>query len=230
MILCNKIDIRYKDEVLVDFGFTLHSSTALVGQSGSGKSLSLKAILGMLPSSLSANLDIQSEVPLVRGESVGFVPQNAFTALSPMTKIKNQWLGDLDEARRLFALVGLDVELLERFPAELSGGQLQRVIIAIALSTRPYLLLLDEPTTALDPFLREEIIEILVQLRKEIGFLMLFVTHDMTIARRLCDEIVVLKEGYCVESGTSETIFMHPKEMYTKNLIEASFSQREFRK
>jgi len=229
VIVCRKIEIKHGDKSLVDFGFTLSSSTALVGQSGSGKSLTLKALLGMLPATLEANLDIQSEVLLQRGKSMGFVPQNAFTALSPMTKIKKQWLGDLGDARRLFHLVGLDEELLERYPSELSGGQLQRVIIAIALSTRPYLLLLDEPTTALDPFLREEIVEILVQLRKEIGFLMLFVTHDMTIARRLCNEIVVLKDGRCVESGPSETIFNSPQEIYTKTLIEATFSQREFR-
>ncbi|MBN2768896.1 MAG: ABC transporter ATP-binding protein [Campylobacterales bacterium] len=230
MIACNKIYIKHKKSVLVDIGFDIKSATALVGQSGSGKSLTLKALLGLLPRSLDSELDIKSDFELIRGKSIGFVPQNAFTALSPMSIIKKQWIGDMKNAYELFEMTGLDSGLLERFPSELSGGQLQRVIISIALAPKPKLLLLDEPTTALDPNLREEIIKILIQLQQKIGFLMLFVTHDMSIAKKLCDDIVVLKNGKCIEGGNAKRIFEQPKEPYTKELIDSSFENREFRK
>ena len=229
MLKCKKILIKHKEEVLVDFSFSLKKSLALVGQSGSGKSLTLKALLGLLPETLQSVLEIESDFKLKRGESIGFVPQNSFTALSPMTRIKDQWLGNFDDAKRLFDMVGLDNLLLDRFPSELSGGQLQRVVIAIALSKNPKLLLLDEPTTALDPKLRDEIVKILVQLQNEIGFLMLFVTHDIKIAGELCEEILVLKEGQSVEFGKAKEILFSPKEGYTQQLIEASFANREFR-
>jgi peptide/nickel transport system ATP-binding protein len=230
MIVCKKIYIKHKEETLVDISFDIKSSTALVGQSGSGKSLTLKALMDLLPTSLESQLDVQSEFELVRGKSIGFVPQNAFTALSPMSHIKKQWIGDLKNAIELFEMTGLDVALLDRFPSELSGGQLQRVIISMALASKPKLLLLDEPTTALDPQLRDEIIKILIQLQEKIGFLMLFVTHDMSIAKKLCDDIVVLKQGKCIESGDAKSIFERPKDLYTKELIDAGFENREFRK
>jgi peptide/nickel transport system ATP-binding protein len=111
----------------------------------------------------------------------------------------------------------------------LSGGQLQRVVVAMALSSDPRLLLLDEPTTALDPALRKEMVKILVQLQEEFGFLMLFVTHDIKIAESLCRDILVIKEGRVVEEGAAKEIIAHPQESYTKQLIEASFANREFR-
>ena len=230
MISCKKITVQHQDRKLVDISFDIKSATALVGQSGSGKSLTLKALLGLLPATLEVKLQIESDFELVRGKSIGFVPQNAFTALSPMSVIKKQWIGDLKSAHELFDMTELDSTLLDRFPAQLSGGQLQRVIISMALASKPKLLLLDEPTTALDPDLRDEIIKILIQLQKKIGFLMLFVTHDMSIAKRLCDDIVVLKDGKCIESGSAKDIFVHPQEAYTKELIDSSFENREFRK
>ena len=125
--------------------------------------------------------------------------------------------------------VDLDLALLERFPPELSGGQLQRVVIAIALSGEPRLLLLDEPTTALDPKTRVVIIELLKRLQASQGFKILFVTHDMHSASSLCDEICVIKEGRVQESGLMESVVENPSSPYTKTLIEASFANRKFR-
>jgi len=125
--------------------------------------------------------------------------------------------------------VGLDMNLLERFPPELSGGQLQRVVIAIALSGSPKLLMLDEPTTALDPTTRVVIIDLLKRLQKEQGFKILFVTHDMHSASALCEEICVIKAGRVQESGMMAEVVSHPKSPYTKTLIEASFANRKFR-
>src|SRR3990167_2653983 len=123
----SKLRITIDEKSLVDIRFSILSSLALVGQSGSGKSLTIKALLGMLPSSMKLELEYENSFELVAGESLSFVPQNPFTALSPLTKIKKQFFIPLSKVEKLFAQVGLDMELLERFPPELSGGQLQRV-------------------------------------------------------------------------------------------------------
>ena len=225
----SKLQIRLKDITLVDIAFEISSSLALVGQSGSGKSLTLKGLLGMLPKEMSLELECSADFELVAGKSLAFIPQNPFTALSPLTKIRKQFFVDESRVRELFDSVGLSYDLLERFPPELSGGQLQRVVIAIALSNKPELLLLDEPTTALDPQTRVMIIELLKELQIKEGFKMLFVTHDISSAKSLCEHICVLKEGKIVESGLMDEVMNRPKEKYTKILIEANFANREFR-
>ncbi|SFV59786.1 Oligopeptide transport ATP-binding protein OppF (TC 3.A.1.5.1) [hydrothermal vent metagenome] len=228
-MICHNLTIANGKESLVKISFRIDSSLALVGQSGSGKSLTLKAILGLLPSNLTSTLDIEAPFEIIRGDTIAFVPQNAFTAFSPMTRLRDQWLNSLDDIDEIFELLGLDISLIDRFPSELSGGQLQRVIVAMALSSKPRLLLLDEPTTALDPNLREEMVKILLQLQERFDFLILFVTHDIEVAKNLCQDIVVLKDGRVVEYGSSIEILRNPKESYTRRLIEAGFAHREFR-
>ena len=224
-----KLHISYQNDTLVDIAFDINTSLALVGQSGSGKSLSLKALLGMLPDGMKIQLEFESPFELSNGKTLAFVPQNPFTALSPLTKISKQFFASDAKMRELFEKVGLDYELSKRFPPELSGGQLQRVIIAMALSSDPRLLLLDEPTTALDPKNREVIIELLKDLQKKMGFKMLFVTHDMKSASDLCEDICVIKNGKVVEYGALSKVLNQPKEEYTKVLISSNFSNREFR-
>jgi peptide/nickel transport system ATP-binding protein len=224
-----KLRVSLDGRDLVDIGFTVNHSLALVGQSGSGKSLTLKALLGMLPSRMVLDLELEADFVFERGKTIAFVPQNPFTALSPLTKIKDQFFVGEDKMEALCQSVDLDLALLERFPPELSGGQLQRVIIAIALSAEPRLLMLDEPTTALDPKTREVIIELLKRLQERQGFKILFVTHDMHSASALCDEICVIKEGKVQESGLMESVLQRPSSPYTKTLIEASFANRKFR-
>lgn len=224
-----KLSISLGAKKIVDIGFCINSSLALVGQSGSGKSLSIKALLGMLPYGMELELEHDGGFELVAGESVAFVPQNPFTALSPLTKIKKQFFVPLKKVEWLFAQVGLDISLLERFAPELSGGQLQRVVIAMALSHEPKLLLLDEPTTALDPQTREVILALLKSLQSEFGFKILFVTHDINSAKILCKDICVIKNGAVVESGELESVIKNPKSEYTKTLIDANFANRKFR-
>jgi len=200
-----KLKIDLDDKNLVDISFEIESSLALVGQSGSGKSLSIKALLGMLPSQMKSYLDLDGSFELLVGDTIAFVPQNPFTALSPLTKIKKQFFVDDKKVEELFCQVDLDLDLLDRFAPELSGGQLQRVVIAMALSSEPKLLMLDEPTTALDPKTRVLILELLKKLQEKHNFKMLFVTHDMNSAKSLCKHICV------------------------KKLIEANFANRNFR-
>ncbi len=225
----SKLKITLEEKILVDIDFEISSSLALVGQSGSGKSLTLKALLGMLPSSMKCELEVDGDFELKAGDTLSFVPQNPFTALSPLTKIKDQFFIPLDRVKTLFEQVGLDVGLLDRFPPELSGGQLQRVVIAMALESQPKLILLDEPTTALDPQTRVVILDLLRSLSDEFGFKILFVTHDMSSAKSLCEDICVIKNGKVVESGSMSSTLNNPNTEYTKTLIDANFSNREFR-
>lgn len=226
----SKLHITLNDKTLVDISFGISSSLALVGQSGSGKSLTLKALLGMLPSSMECDLESDSDFELKAGDSISFVPQNPFTALSPLTKIRDQFFVLDEKIEELFNQVGLELDFLDRYPPDLSGGQLQRVVIAIALSNSPKLLLLDEPTTALDPENRVVILDLLRELQSKFGFKILFVTHDMNSAANLCEDICIIKDGKIVENGSLELVLLNPEKEYTKTLIEANFAHREFRK
>ncbi len=214
---------------LVDISFEIVHSLGLVGESGSGKSLTLKALLGMLPKNLRAQIEYDADFELQAGKTVSLVPQNPFTALSPLTKIKKQFFCSKERMEYLLGEIGLQKELLERYPPELSGGQLQRVVVAMALESAPKLLLLDEPTTALDPQTTDMILQLLLRLQSEMGFLMLFVTHDISSAAKICEDICVVKEGRVVEYGKINSILEEPKDPYTKELIEANFANRNFR-
>ncbi len=228
-IKIEKLLIKNGDKKLVDISFEIDSSFALVGQSGSGKSLTLKALLGMLPANLEYELEVDSGFELKRGASVAIVVQNPFTALSPMTKIKDQFFISENSAKELMRMVELDESLLQRYPSELSGGQLQRVVIALALALKPKLLLLDEPTTALDHNTKDSIISLLVELQKNIGYKILFVTHDIDLVKKICQKIAILKNGIIVERGDVEAVLLNPKDDYTKELIASNFKNRERR-
>ncbi len=225
-----KLKISLEDKILVDINLNIKKSLALVGQSGSGKSLTLKALLFMLPQTMTCDLDYDANFILKAGDSISFVPQNPFTALSPLTKIKKQFFISQEKQEKLFLQVGLNPQLLERFAPELSGGQLQRIVIAMAIQSKPKLMLLDEPTTALDPKTRVLILKLLKKLQEEMGFKILFVTHDMNSAVSLCEDICVIKDGLVIEDGKILEILQSPKKNYTKILIEANFKNREFRR
>jgi peptide/nickel transport system ATP-binding protein len=229
MIKIKKLKIYSDKKTIVDIKFDINNSLALVGQSGSGKSLTLKALLGMLPKGLKCDLEMENSFELKAGENISLVPQNPFTALSPLTKIKKQFFCSLERKKKLFKEVDLDLELLERYPPELSGGQLQRAVIAIALESSPKLLLLDEPTTALDSKTTQMILKLLLKLQKEMGFKMLFVTHDILSASKICEDVCVIKEGSLIEYGKINFILKNPQNIYTKTLIEANFANRNFR-
>ena len=223
-----KLEIKHNGNTLVDLSFTISNSTALIGESGSGKSLTLKALLNLLPNTLDANKQIDSNF-ILNSESIGFIPQNPFTSLSPMTKIDKQFFCDNKRKEEVLQLVDLDTWVLNKFPNQLSGGQIQRVIIAIALSKDIKFLLLDEPTTALDIQNRNNIIALIDQLIKKLNILILFVTHDIESIKTLCEEIIIIKDGNIVEMGKTNDILNNPKNTYTKTLINSTFKNKTFR-
>lgn len=225
--------IKDADKELVNINFNITTSTALIGQSGSGKSLTIKSLLGMLPKNLKKDIKLDSNFTLSK-ENIGFVPQNPFTSLSPLTKIGKQFLlkdrlVSKEEKIKLLKLVGLGDTILDRFPMELSGGQLQRIVIAIAISSKPKILLLDEPTTALDTDTKTNILNLLEDLKEKLNLLILFVTHDIKSIENITNDIVIIKDGLIVENGKTKEILENPKNSYTKDLINSGFSHREYR-
>ena len=228
MLKINKLKISSPNKQLVDISFDIKDSSALIGESGSGKSLTLKALLNLLPSTLKLDKDINSTFEL-NYDTIGFIPQNPFTSLSMMTKIKAQFFCPIEKKEEVLKLVDLDISLLNKFPSQLSGGQIQRIVIAIALSRNIKLLLLDEPTTALDEENKTNIINLINDLKNRLNILILFVTHDIESIKDICNEIIILKDGQIIEKGFTRDILSSPKEDYTKKLINSTFKNKNFR-
>ena len=229
MLKVHRLTIKDKEKRVVDVSFEIKNRLGIIGQSGSGKSLILKTLLGMQPSSLDTTFEYDYKERIQRGINIAFVPQNPFTALSPLTKIKEQFFTPIDKVHEVFALVNLDISLLDKYPPQLSGGQLQRVIIAQAIVSEAQIILFDEPTTALDSKNVDTILNLINELQVKLGFKMVFVTHDMDVASRVTDSLIILHEGLIVESGENEMIFNNPQNSYTKLLLESNFKNREFR-
>ena len=223
-----KLQIKSNKKKLLDLSFDISDSTALIGESGSGKSLTLKALLNLLPSSLEIEKDISSNFE-INYNSIGFIPQNPFTSLSNMTKIKNQFFCSDEKKEEVLKLVNLDKDILKKFPSQLSGGQIQRIVIAIALSRDIKILLLDEPTTALDEENKNNVITLIDEIKEKLNILILFVTHDINSIRNICKNIIILKNGEIIEQGTTNDILFSPKEDYTKRLINSTFKDKTFR-
>ena len=232
-LIITKLSLAFQNTSLVNLvedsaTILINDSVALVGQSGSGKSLTLKTILNMTPKELEVSFKYQCDFPLTH-ENIGFIPQNPFTSLSPMTKIKKQFFCEEKQIDSLLTLVKLDLDFKNKFPLQLSGGQLQRVVIAIALSKNPKLLLLDEPTTALDETSKNVILDLIKSLQQQMQFLIIFVSHDVESIKNVCKDIIILKDGKICEMGKTKDILNNPTQNYTKQLISSNFKNREFR-
>ncbi|MYW94549.1 ABC transporter ATP-binding protein [Amycolatopsis rubida] len=221
---------------------------ALVGESGSGKSVTALSLLGLLPDTAtvtgSAVLDGRDlytvdgpALRAVRGGEIGMVFQEPMSALNPVFRIGTQLVDAVrahrtvsraaarERARELLELVELDARrVLRAYPHELSGGQLQRVVIAIALIHDPKLLVADEPTTALDVTVQAGILQLLRSLRDRLGTAILLVTHDMGVVADVADRVVVLREGQVVEQNTAAGLFASPRAGYTRELLDSVLS------
>ncbi|MDN4069374.1 ABC transporter ATP-binding protein [Paenibacillus vini] len=214
----------------VSFALGKGETLGLVGESGSGKSLTLRAILGLLPRGVEKVAGtVQSD------ERTAMVFQDPRGALDPLCPVVKQ-LSEVVRFRQQVskkAARGIALELLkslglpdslkteDRYPSQLSGGQCQRVVIAIALACKPSILLCDEPTTALDVTVQKQIIETISALQKELGFAMVFVTHNLAVAAAMCSKLCVMKNGEIVEQGETLELLQHPKDPYTQMLINS---------
>ncbi|UOR01458.1 ABC transporter ATP-binding protein [Leucobacter allii] len=224
------------------------SATALVGESGSGKTLSMLAVMGLLPPGIGVlggearleGVDLLALPPRARrrlnGSRIALIPQDAMAALNPTLDVQTQFELVLRTHERLggAAAKARTVELLDQvgipsaasrlrsYPHEFSGGQRQRVMIALALSCRPELLIADEPTTALDVTIQQQILDLVARLREELDMTVLWITHDLGVVAGLADRVAVLRHGRMVESGTAEQIFFRPEQPYTRQLLAAT--------
>ncbi len=176
----------------------------------------------------------ESELREIRWSQISIVLQSALSALNPVRRIAKEFdevlqvhNSGLDKAQRraraveLLDMVGLDEDRLDRFPHELSGGQRQRIMIALALALDPQLVIMDEPTTALDVVTQREIVNQLAELRERLGFAMIFITHDLSLLVELADEIVVMYAGEIVERAPAAELYSAPRHPYTLALINS---------
>lgn len=225
----------------IDLSVSAGEAVALIGESGSGKSTVAKLCLGVETSSQGAVMFDGRPVPPIGSAEhraftrhVQLVPQSPFLATDPRMRIGEQIREPLDIHRKgsaveravrveeLMETVGLSGYLAQRFPHEVSGGQLQRVVIARALALEPRLLICDEPTSALDVSVQGQIIELLKTLRSERRLSLLFITHDLRIIRSLCDRVAVMNAGQIVEYANIEDVFERPSHPYTRDLLAAA--------
>jgi peptide/nickel transport system ATP-binding protein len=216
----------------------------LAGESGSGKSMTAFAVLGLASTfgarvEGSIRLDGEELVGAsperlrdVRGSRISMIFQSPVSALDPLLPVGRVFERALrlhgssrQEARERAATalgeVLLTPDLLERYPHQLSGGQAQRVAIAIALALRSEVLLADEPTSALDVTVQAEIVDLLERLRLERNMSILFISHDLAVIAEVCDRVAVMREGRVVEEGSAERVLVDPRHGYTRQLVRA---------
>jgi microcin C transport system ATP-binding protein len=223
-------------------------AVGLVGESGSGKSVTALSVLQLLPYPAArhpgGSIRFRGEELLgapparlreLRGNRVAMIFQEPLSSLNPLHSVERQ-IGEVlfvhkglgrqaarERVRELLRLVGLPeaVDRLSALPHEFSGGQQQRIMIAMALANEPDLLIADEPTTALDVTVQAQILELLQSLRRKLGMALLLITHDLGIVRRVADRVYVMTEGEVVEHGPTRTLFEAPTHPYTKKLLAA---------
>lgn len=220
----------------------------LVGESGSGKSVTAKNVMRLLPtppaSVLSGEIlfkgrDIlklsEKEMRSVRGNEISMIFQEPMTSLNPVYTCGNQIMEAVmlhqhvdkktarAKAEEMLKLVGMSMpeERLKNYPHELSGGMRQRVMIAMALCSNPSLLIADEPTTALDPTIQAQILELIGELQKKLGMSVLYITHDLGVVAELCHRVVVMYAGMVMEVAQTEDLFSKPAHPYTQGLMKA---------
>ena len=224
----------------------------LVGESGSGKTVTAMSIAGLLPRkqcTYSGDILLNGQDLLhvdrsllrkLHGREIGVVFQEPMSSMDPLMKIGEQ-VGEVlrihtalsakeRKAKVLQAMEAVELNDVEKvyrsYPHELSGGMLQRAMIAAAIVIEPSLLLLDEPTTALDVTIQAQILELLRRLNRELGISMLFISHNLKVVRKLCGRVAVMQRGVLVETGDTEQVYMNPQHPYTRHLIEAIPSRK----
>ncbi|MDN3311002.1 ABC transporter ATP-binding protein [Microbacterium oryzae] len=236
-------------DVVKNLSFSVPRGGALgiVGESGSGKSMTSLAVMGLLPKGGSATGRIsfdgreltalpEREMRGVRGDRIAMIFQDPLSSLNPYYKVGTQiveaYLSHRSgvsrrEARRV-AIEALErvhirdaAQRIDHYPHQFSGGMRQRIMIAMALSMEPDLIIADEPTTALDVTVQAQILDLLSEIRQDTGASLILITHDLAVVSEVTDDIVVMREGAVVEQGTTEQVFSDPQADYTRRLLDA---------
>ncbi|MEV4250787.1 ABC transporter ATP-binding protein [Streptosporangium canum] len=241
MLAIEGLQIRYGSRLIVD-GVDLRvrkgETFGLVGESGSGKSLTARAAVGLLPRGVTATGSItvggaqlvgagERVLRRLRGSRIGLLMQDPFAMLNPLRTAGQHIAESLPWARRSeiadrLAEVGIDdPSVLKRYPFQLSGGMRQRIALAAALARDPELLIADEPTTALDATIQDEIMRLLARIQRERGMSVLLITHDLRVAFALCDRLAVMYAGRIVEHGPARAVSGDPGHPYTAGLLRA---------
>ncbi|NMM63421.1 ABC transporter ATP-binding protein [Clostridium sp. P21] len=240
-------DVKTKEEIVSNVSFKLESNTCLgiVGESGSGKSMTAKAILGLTNPWLKVsgsvkfdNMDLLKvkgdTIRKIRGKRICMILQDAMSAFDPLYTIGYQMIETLCENTNVSKkeAESLSVDALEKmcinepeqvvkkYPHQLSGGMLQRCMIALSMSMKPDIIIADEPTTALDSINQREVVEEFKRLREVAGTAIIFISHDLGVVQYLAQDILVMKNGKCVEYGNASKVFKNPEHEYTKYLID----------
>jgi ABC-type glutathione transport system ATPase component len=241
------LQVSFGDRLVVDvgeLGVAEAEIVGLAGESGSGKSMTTLAVLGlahtvgatvrgsiMLDGTELAGMS-QRELRDVRGRRVAAIFQSPAAAFSPVFRLGSVVHRALrlhgmskseaaEAASRAMRQVLLSPGLLDRYPSQLSGGQLQRVAIAIAVALRAEVLLADEPTSALDVTVQAEVLEVLRELRDRDGMSVLFISHDLAVVAELCDRVAIMRQGRIVEQGPAARVLSAPADPYTADLLAA---------
>ena len=229
----------------VSFSLERGETLGIVGESGSGKSVTCYSIMGLIPTppgriesgtALFDGVDLLHCTPAqsraIRGKRVAMIFQDPMTSLNPYMRISDQLIEPLliheklsrsaARHRALAALESVGINDAEKrihlYPHEFSGGMRQRVMIAMALITKPELLIADEPTTALDVTVQAQILELIKKMQRELGMAVIFITHDLGVVSGLCDRVQVMYAGRIVESADTRTLFHSPRHPYTRAL------------
>ena len=237
---------RERKKALDEVSFTLNNGETLgvIGESGCGKS-TLSLILAKLLSATSGSVLLNGkDVSDLKGEElkryhkqVQIIFQNPETALDPRMKIEKCILEAIRNYRlvprrspeekqlleELIGMVGLQKEHLGRYCWELSGGQIQRAVLARVIALEPELLIADEPTSMLDVSVQAQILSLIKDLQKKLNFSMLFISHDLDVVRAVSDRVIVIRHGCLIEEGSAEEVYENPRQEYTQNLLNAFY-------